>query len=40
MSRRDLDGDGVPNTWPWTASRFHKEMKRPRLADFAVEKAP
>jgi cation diffusion facilitator CzcD-associated flavoprotein CzcO len=34
-----LDADGVPNTWPWTASRFHKEMRRPRLADFELSPA-
>ncbi len=32
-----LDADGVPNTWPWTASRFHKEMRKPRLEDFEVQ---
>jgi cation diffusion facilitator CzcD-associated flavoprotein CzcO len=32
-----LDEDGVPNTWPWTASHFHKEMRKPRLADFDVQ---
>ena len=31
-----LDGDGVPNTWPWTASRFHKEMRKPQLGDFEL----
>ena len=34
-----LDKDGVPNTWPWTASRFHKEMRRPNLGDFVLEEA-
>lgn len=29
-----LDSDGVPNTWPWTARRFHREMRRPDLSDF------
>ena len=29
-----LDKDGVPNTWPWTARRFHKEMRRPQLSDY------
>ena len=32
-----LDADGVPNTWPWTASHFHKEMRKPRLADFELQ---
>ena len=31
-----LDADGVPNTWPWTARRFHKEMRRPRWDDFEL----
>ncbi len=31
-----LDADGVPNTWPWTARRFHKQMRRPRLQDFEL----
>lgn len=31
-----LDADGVPNTWPWTARRFHQEMRRPRLQDFQL----
>jgi cation diffusion facilitator CzcD-associated flavoprotein CzcO len=31
-----LDADGVPNTWPWTARRFHREMRRPKLADFEL----
>jgi cation diffusion facilitator CzcD-associated flavoprotein CzcO len=34
-----LDADGVPNTWPWTAARFHKEMRRPRLGDFELRAA-
>jgi cation diffusion facilitator CzcD-associated flavoprotein CzcO len=34
-----LDADGVPNTWPWTASRFHKEMRKPRLDDFELRAA-
>jgi cation diffusion facilitator CzcD-associated flavoprotein CzcO len=31
-----LDSQGVPNTWPWTAARFHKDMRRPRLDDFEL----
>ena len=34
-----LDADGVPNTWPWTARRFHKEMRRPRLDDYELRTA-
>jgi cation diffusion facilitator CzcD-associated flavoprotein CzcO len=34
-----LDADGVPNTWPWTARRFHREMRRPDLADFELQPA-
>ncbi len=34
-----LDADGVPNTWPWTAKRFHKEMRRPDFADFELHPA-
>ena len=29
-----LDEDGIPALWPWTARRFHTEMKRPDFADF------
>jgi len=29
-----LDEDGVPTLWPWSARRFHKEMRRPRFADY------
>jgi hypothetical protein len=34
-----LDEQGVPNTWPWSAGRFHKEMRKPRLDDFEVQRA-
>ncbi|MEE9608497.1 MAG: NAD(P)/FAD-dependent oxidoreductase [Myxococcota bacterium] len=34
-----LDADGVPNTWPWTAARFHQEMRKPNLGDFEVVRA-
>jgi cation diffusion facilitator CzcD-associated flavoprotein CzcO len=34
-----LDKDGVPNTWPWTARRFHKEMRRPQLSDYDLHTA-
>jgi cation diffusion facilitator CzcD-associated flavoprotein CzcO len=34
-----LDADGVPNTWPWTARRFHQEMRRPDLRDFTLQRA-
>ena len=29
-----LDEDGVPILWPWTARRFHKEMREPRFEDY------
>jgi cation diffusion facilitator CzcD-associated flavoprotein CzcO len=29
-----LDEDGVPITWPWSAQRFRKEMRRPRFEDY------
>jgi len=29
-----LDGDGVPTLWPWSAHRFHKEMRTPLFADY------
>lgn len=29
-----LDADGVPVTWPWSARRFHRDMRRPRWSDF------
>jgi len=31
-----LDDQGVPNTWPWTAKRFHRDMREPKLADFEL----
>lgn len=31
-----LDADGVPILWPWTARRFHKELKRPAFRDFVL----
>ncbi len=34
-----LDEQGVPNTWPWSASRFHKVMRKPRLDDFELHGA-
>ena len=32
-----LGADGVPNTWPWTARRFHREMRRPRLSELRLQ---
>ncbi len=29
-----LDEDGVPITWPWSAKRFHKEMRTLKISDF------
>ena len=29
-----LDEDGIPTLWPWSARRFHEEMRTPRFADY------
>ena len=29
-----LDDDGVPILWPWTARRFHKEMRHPDFGEW------
>ena len=29
-----LDEDGVPITWPWSAKRFHQEMRKPHFGDY------
>ena len=29
-----LDEDGVPILWPWTARRFHREMRRPKFREW------
>jgi hypothetical protein len=34
-----LDADGVPITWPWTARRFHQDMKRPDFSEFELRGA-
>jgi cation diffusion facilitator CzcD-associated flavoprotein CzcO len=34
-----LDENGVPITWPWTASRFHRDMRRPDFGEFDLESA-
>ncbi|MNY72605.1 hypothetical protein D3C86_2112000 [compost metagenome] len=31
-----LDGDGVPNTWPWSQQRFRDEMAAPQLDAFVL----
>jgi hypothetical protein len=31
-----LDEDGVPITWPWSASRFHKDMRKPDFSEFQL----
>lgn len=31
-----LDKNGVPNTWPWSQSRFREEMSQPIWADYTV----
>jgi cation diffusion facilitator CzcD-associated flavoprotein CzcO len=34
-----LDGEGTPVLWPWTARRFHRDLKHPDYADFALHPA-
>ncbi len=34
-----LDDEGVPNLWPWTAQRFHKEMRHPDFSDYELAPA-
>ncbi len=34
-----LDPDGVPITWPWSAQRFHNEMREPVLAEWELRSA-
>jgi cation diffusion facilitator CzcD-associated flavoprotein CzcO len=34
-----LDEQGVPITWPWSAARFHRDMRRPKLAEFELRPA-
>ncbi len=29
-----LDPDGVPTLWPWSARRFHHDMRAPRFEDY------
>ena len=29
-----LDENGIPGLWPWTAGRFHSEMKRPDFEEY------
>lgn len=31
-----LDADGVPVTWPWSAKRFHQDLRRPNWDDFEL----
>lgn len=31
-----LDKNGVPNTWPWSQSRFRQEMQTPQWQDYTV----
>lgn len=31
-----LDKNGVPNTWPWSQSRFREEMRTPQWQDYTV----
>lgn len=34
-----LDDQGIPNTWPWSAGKFHTDMRRPNLDDFVLRTA-
>jgi len=34
-----LGPDGVPITWPWTAKRFRKDLRKPNLAEFDLSSA-
>jgi cation diffusion facilitator CzcD-associated flavoprotein CzcO len=34
-----LDDQGVPITWPWSAARFHRDMRRPDLSEFELRPA-
>ncbi len=29
-----LDDEGIPVLWPWSARRFHQDMRHPRFADY------
>ena len=31
-----LDADGTPILWPWSAKRFHEELRHPDFADFEL----
>lgn len=31
-----LDEDGVPTLWPWSAGRFHREMRHPDFSDYEI----
>ncbi len=34
-----LDKDGVPITWPWSARRFHKDMRKPDWSELELRSA-
>ncbi len=34
-----LDEDGVPITWPWSARRFHKDMRKPNWSELELRSA-
>ncbi len=34
-----LDKDGVPITWPWSARRFHRDLRKPDLSEFDLRTA-
>ncbi len=34
-----LDEEGVPISWPWSAKRFHKELRKPNFDDFELRSA-
>jgi uncharacterized protein YbaR (Trm112 family) len=31
-----LDEEGDPVLWPWSARRFHRDLKRPDFAHYAL----
>lgn len=35
-----LDGDGIPQVWPWSYAHFVECMSKPRFADFHLSRVP
>ena len=31
-----MSEQGVPITWPWSAKRFHKDMRKPDWSEFEL----